>query len=84
MAIIQIIWNIYPDHVCPSSAQALPKDTQAIAVISFWQWHASTRSGDRITHFTYAVFDGDELRLMKRNGYGPLSAVVRITVGPAV
>ena len=39
--------------------------------------------GDWIKHFTYTVFDGGELKLMKRNGDGPLSADVRITGGPA-
>lgn len=29
--------------------------------------------GDWITRFTYAVFDGNELKLMQRNGDGPLS-----------
>jgi UDP-2,3-diacylglucosamine hydrolase len=40
--------------------------------------------GDWITYFTYAVFDGDELKLMKRTSDGPLSGDVRITGGPAV
>src|SRR5690606_36726910 len=40
--------------------------------------------GDWITHFTYAAFDGTEMKLMKRNGDGPLGADVRITGGPAV
>lgn len=40
--------------------------------------------GDWITHFTYAVFDGNGLKLMKRKGDGPLSTDVRITGGPAV
>lgn len=39
--------------------------------------------GDWITHFTYATFDGRELKLMKRTGDGPLSGDVRITGGPA-
>jgi UDP-2,3-diacylglucosamine hydrolase len=41
--------------------------------------------GDWITHFTYAVFDGNELRLMKRAADdGPLAADMRISGGPAV
>ncbi|MEX1133042.1 MAG: UDP-2,3-diacylglucosamine diphosphatase [Flavobacteriales bacterium] len=45
--------------------------------------------GDWITYFTYATFDGSELKLMKRmsdpsTGSGPLSGDVRITGGPAV
>jgi UDP-2,3-diacylglucosamine hydrolase len=40
--------------------------------------------GDWITHFTYATFDGQELKLMKRTSDGPLSGDVRITGGPAV
>ena len=40
--------------------------------------------GDWITYFTYGVFDGTEVKLMKRVGDGTLSADVRITGGPAV
>lgn len=45
--------------------------------------------GDWITHFTYAVFDGTEMKLMKRmgdlsTGTGALSGDVQITGGPAV
>lgn len=39
--------------------------------------------GDWITHFTYAVFDGVEMKLMKRNGDGPLSADEQVSGGPA-
>jgi len=39
--------------------------------------------GDWITYFTYASFDGTELRLMKRMSDGQLSGDVRITGGPA-
>lgn len=39
--------------------------------------------GDWITHFTYAVFDGEEMKLMKREGNGSLSADRRISGGPA-
>jgi UDP-2,3-diacylglucosamine hydrolase len=40
--------------------------------------------GDWIGYYTYGVFDGTEVKLMKRVGDGPLSADVRITGGPAV
>ena len=40
--------------------------------------------GDWITWFTYAVFDGTDLKLMKRTGDGPLNGDVRISGGPAV
>ena len=40
--------------------------------------------GDWITWFTYAVFDGTELKLMKRTSDGPLNGDVRISGGPAV
>jgi UDP-2,3-diacylglucosamine hydrolase len=40
--------------------------------------------GDWISYFTYATFDGQELKLMKRTSDGPLSDDVRITGGPAV
>jgi UDP-2,3-diacylglucosamine hydrolase len=40
--------------------------------------------GDWISYFTYATFDGQELKLMKRTGDGPLSGDARITGGPAV
>ncbi|HRQ85463.1 MAG TPA: hypothetical protein PLV70_10155, partial [Flavobacteriales bacterium] len=39
--------------------------------------------GDWITHFTYAVFDGEDMKLMKREGDGSLSADRRISGGPA-
>ena len=39
--------------------------------------------GDWITHFTYATFDGTEVKLMKRMGDGPLDRDVRISGGPA-
>lgn len=39
--------------------------------------------GDWISHYTYAVFDGTALKLMKRLGDGPLIADVQITGGPA-
>lgn len=39
--------------------------------------------GDWITWFTYAVFDGNELRLMKRNGDGPPGNDTVITGAPA-
>lgn len=39
--------------------------------------------GDWITHFTYAVFDGGGMRLMKRVGDGALGGDVRISGGPA-
>ncbi|MCB0764356.1 MAG: hypothetical protein KDB84_06600, partial [Flavobacteriales bacterium] len=39
--------------------------------------------GDWITWFTYATFDGTELKLMKRMGDGPLSADQLISGGPA-
>ncbi len=39
--------------------------------------------GDWISYFTYAVFDGQEARLMKRIGDGALEADQRITGGPA-
>jgi len=51
--------------------------------------HAADRAaryintGDWITYFTYAVFDGQDVRLMKRMGDGALEADVRITGGPA-
>lgn len=40
--------------------------------------------GDWITHFTYATFDGTDMRLMKRMSDGPLNGDARITGGPAV
>ncbi|MBK7083599.1 MAG: UDP-2,3-diacylglucosamine diphosphatase [Flavobacteriales bacterium] len=40
--------------------------------------------GDWITWFTYAVFDGTDLKLMKRTGDGPLNGDVRISGRPAV
>ncbi|MBS1570024.1 MAG: UDP-2,3-diacylglucosamine diphosphatase [Bacteroidetes bacterium] len=40
--------------------------------------------GDWISHFTYAVFDGGEVRLMKRVEDGALGGDVRISGGPAV
>jgi UDP-2,3-diacylglucosamine hydrolase len=40
--------------------------------------------GDWITYYTYATFDGTELKLMKRMGDGALSGDVRISGGPAV
>ncbi|MFN3874743.1 MAG: UDP-2,3-diacylglucosamine diphosphatase [Flavobacteriales bacterium] len=40
--------------------------------------------GDWITSFTYATFDGTQMRLMQRMSDGPLSGDVRITGGPAV
>ncbi|MBL7946005.1 MAG: UDP-2,3-diacylglucosamine diphosphatase [Flavobacteriales bacterium] len=40
--------------------------------------------GDWITYFTYGVFDGTEVKLMKRMGDGALSGDVRISGGPAV
>ena len=39
--------------------------------------------GDWITHFTYAKFEGTELKLMKRNGDGPPGNDVVITGAPA-
>lgn len=40
--------------------------------------------GDWITHFTYAVFDGTDLKLMKRDAHdGPLSSDRVISGGPA-
>jgi len=40
--------------------------------------------GDWITYYTYGVFDGAEMKLVKRMSDGPLSADLRITGGPAV
>jgi UDP-2,3-diacylglucosamine hydrolase len=40
--------------------------------------------GDWISYYTYATFDGQELKLMKRMSDGPLSGDQRITGGPAV
>ncbi|MBK6341956.1 MAG: UDP-2,3-diacylglucosamine diphosphatase [Flavobacteriales bacterium] len=40
--------------------------------------------GDWISYYTYATFEGQELKLMKRTSDGPLSGDVRITGGPAV
>lgn len=40
--------------------------------------------GDWITWFTYATFNGNELKLMKRTSDGPLSTDLRITGGPAM
>lgn len=39
--------------------------------------------GDWISHFTYAVFDGEGLRLMRRSGDGSLEQDQQITGGPA-
>jgi UDP-2,3-diacylglucosamine hydrolase len=39
--------------------------------------------GDWITYYTYGVFDGTEVKLMKRTSDGLLSADVRISGGPA-
>lgn len=39
--------------------------------------------GDWITRFTYAVFDGEHMRLMSRSGDGPLSADVPAPRAPA-
>jgi UDP-2,3-diacylglucosamine hydrolase len=39
--------------------------------------------GDWITHFTYAVLDSGKLKLMKRQGDGPLDGDVQISGGPA-
>ncbi len=39
--------------------------------------------GDWISYFTYAVFDGKELRLMKRVGDSPLQNDVRLSGAPA-
>lgn len=41
-----------------------------------------TNLGDWISWFTYAVFDGKELKLMRRNGDGPLSEDVRLHGAP--
>ncbi len=43
-----------------------------------------TNLGDWISYYTYATFDGQELKLMKRMSDGPLSGDVHITGGPAV
>lgn len=40
--------------------------------------------GDWITYYTYATFDGSDMRLMKRMSDGALSGDVRISGGPAV
>lgn len=40
--------------------------------------------GDWITYFTYATFDGTELKLMKRMSDGALDRDLRISGGPAV
>lgn len=40
--------------------------------------------GDWITWFTYATFNGNELKLMKRTSDGPMSGDLRITGGPAM
>ncbi|MFN6115721.1 MAG: hypothetical protein ACK46G_02585 [Flavobacteriales bacterium] len=40
--------------------------------------------GDWIGYYTYATFDGQDLKLMKRTSDGPLSGDVQITGGPAV
>lgn len=39
--------------------------------------------GDWITWFTYASFDGQELRLMQRTGDGPLAMDIQLKGGPA-
>ncbi|HRH37491.1 MAG TPA: hypothetical protein PK760_04055, partial [Flavobacteriales bacterium] len=39
--------------------------------------------GDWISYFTYATFEGSELKLMKRMSDGPLSEDVRIAGAPA-
>lgn len=39
--------------------------------------------GDWITYFTYAVFDGSEMKLMQRNGDGPIENDLQISGAPA-